>query len=134
MKASFKIFLSVFFAFAVLGCEKDDEHLVNLDYLSAPSNLGATFQITQDNSGLVSIIPTGEGATLYEIDFGDGSPVSDELRVGEEIDHVYDEGQYEVVIIGKNLAGETTQATQPLTVSFLPVSYTHLTLPTIYSV
>lgn len=117
MKNILKIILPVFVVLLAWSCDKDDDHLVDVD-LSAPSNLGATFQITQDNTGLVTITPTGEGATLYSIDFGDGSDPSEELRVGESVQHVYAEGEYDVVVTGTNLAGKTAQGTQPLTVSF----------------
>jgi hypothetical protein len=118
MKKYFRILFSVLFAFAVAGCDKDDDHL-DLNSLDAPANLGATFMITQDNSGLVTILPTGEGAVFYEVDFGDGSPVAEEIRVGEEVTHVYEEGQYEVGITGINVNGKTATGIQPLTVSFL---------------
>lgn len=119
MKKYLKIFLSVFITVALAGCDKDDDGIgVDLEGLAAPAELGATFQITQDNTGLVTIIPTGEGATLFSVDFGDGSESSDQIRVGESVTHVYDEGNYDVVITGTNLAGETAQGTQPLTVSF----------------
>ena len=119
MKNFLKTIFAVFFALAVTGCDKDDDSLgVDLENLDTPENLGATFQITQDNTGLVTITPTGEGANLFSVDFGDGSEPSEELRVGEQVEHVYAEGEYEVVVTGKNLAGETGQGTQPLTVSF----------------
>ncbi|MCY2685559.1 hypothetical protein [Salinimicrobium sp. TH3] len=119
MKKFIKIFLSLFITLAIAGCDKDDDDLgVDLEGLDAPSNLSATFDITQDNTGLVSITPTGIGANLFTVDFGDGSPVSEEFRVGESIQHVYAEGNYDVVVNGKNLAGETAQGIQPLTVSF----------------
>lgn len=119
MKKYFKIFLSIFITLAIAGCDKDDDSLgVDLEGLAAPTDLGATFQITQDNSGLVTIIPTGVGATLFSVDFGDGSDPSEELRVGEQVEHVYAEGKYDVVVTGKNLAGETASKIQPLTVSF----------------
>lgn len=119
MKTYYKIFIALFVSGIMLNCEADDD-LVNLEGIEAPSNLGATFQITQDNSGLVTIIPTGEGATSYDIDFGDGSPVAEGVGVGEEVEHVYAEGDYEVVVTGTNVAGKTAQGTQTLSVSFLP--------------
>lgn len=82
------------------------------------ANMGAIFKITNDNSGNVTITPTGDGATQFVVDFGDGSPVSDEIIVGESVDHTYAEGNYDVVITGTNLGGKTAQGTQPLTVSF----------------
>ncbi|MDT0690829.1 hypothetical protein RM549_13610 [Salegentibacter sp. F188] len=119
MKKHLKIILSLVLSAALFSCSEDDDAMVDLSTLEAPSNLGATFEITQDNSGLVTIIPTGEGAVLYTVDFGDGSPASEELKVGQQVEHVYEEGQYEVGITGQNLNGETAQGTQSLTVSFL---------------
>lgn len=119
MKKYLKIFLSIFITLAIAGCDKDDDSLgVDLKGLAAPADLGATFQITQDNTGLVTIIPTGVGANLFSVDFGDGSEPAEELRVGESVTHFYEEGDYDVVITGTNLAGKTAQGTQPLTVSF----------------
>src|SRR5690606_1549088 len=102
-----------------MACDKDDDQLPDLNGLSAPQNLGATFQITQDNSGLVTIIPTGEGAVLYDIDFGDGSAMAEDIKVGGKVEHYYEEGQYDVEITGKTLNGKTATGIQPLTVSFL---------------
>lgn len=119
MKTFLKIILSVFIIFSGVSCENDDEQFVNLENLSIPSNLGATFQITHDNSGLVTIIPTGVGVMLYKIDFDDGSPAAEKIKVGEKVEHIYAEGDYEVVITGTNVNGETAQGTQALTVSFL---------------
>ncbi|MDT0676568.1 hypothetical protein [Autumnicola musiva] len=119
MKKHLKIFLSLFLTISILSCEKEDDAMVDLSDLEVPSNLGATFQITQDNSGLVTVTPTGKGAVTYTVDFGDGSDVSEEVQVGEQLEHVYAEGQYDVVVMGSNLNGETAQGTQPLTVSFL---------------
>lgn len=118
MKNIYRIILAVFVSMAVISCDKDDDSLgVDLEGLGAPTDLGATFKITQDNTGLVTITPTGVGANMFSIDFGDGN-TSEEIRVGESVEHVYAEGEYEVVVTGKNLAGETAQGTQPLTVSF----------------
>lgn len=62
MKNFLKTIFAVFFALAVTGCDMDDDNLgVDLENLDSPANLGATFQITQDNTGLVTITPTGGG-------------------------------------------------------------------------
>lgn len=121
MKNFIKTILAVFVALAFTSCDLDDDNLgVDLENLPAPTNLGAVFQITQDNTGLVTITPTGDGANLFSVDFGDGSATSDEMRVGEQVEHVYAEGTYDVVVTGQNLAGKTAQGTQELVVSFLP--------------
>lgn len=121
MKNFIKTILAVFVTLAVTSCDMDDDNLgVDLENLKVPSNLGAVFQITQDNTGLVTITPTGDGANLYSVDFGDESPSSDKMRIGEQVEHVYAEGTYDVVVTGQNLAGQSAQGTQELVVSFLP--------------
>lgn len=117
----FKSILGFFILLAVtVSCSLEDGIDEDTSFLETveTGDLGATFAITNDNSGLVTIIPTGEGVTRYVVDFGDGSPLSDEVRPGESVQHAYAEGEYDVIIIGKNLAGESFQGSQPLTVSF----------------
>ncbi|HSP40868.1 MAG TPA: hypothetical protein VLN46_05500 [Gillisia sp.] len=119
MKKYFKIIFSLLIVSSFMACDKDDDELLDLNSLDAPQNLGATFQITQDNSGLVTIIPTGEGAVLFDIDFGDGSAIAEDIKVGGKVEHYFEEGQYDVEITGKTLNGKTATGIQPLTVSFL---------------
>ena len=119
MKKYYKIIFAFLLALPFSSCESDDRELVDLEQVQAPANLGATFQITQDNSGLVEITPTGEGAALYSVDFGDGSTPSEEIKVGEAVEHIYEEGEYEVEVTGTNINGKTATGTQSLTVSFL---------------
>lgn len=90
----------------------------NLDNVPAPSNISALFTISSDNSGLVTIRPNGQGVTMYTISFGDGSDDSEDLRPGEEVSHVYDEGTYDVTIDAMNINGEVTTQIQELMVSF----------------
>lgn len=119
MKRYYKIIFAFLLALPFFGCESDDDALVDLEQVQAPANLGATFQVTQDNSGLVEITPTGEGAAIYIVDFGDGSTPTEAIKVGEAVEHVYAEGEYEVEVTGTNINGKTATGTQPLTVSFL---------------
>jgi len=120
MKKHYKLIFAFLLALPFLACESDDRELVDLEEVQAPANLGATFQITQDNSGLVEITPTGEGAAMYTVDFGDGSTPAEAIKVGEAVEHVYAEGEYEVEVTGTNINGKTATGIQPLTVSFLP--------------
>ncbi len=118
MKKYYKLIFALLLTLPFISCESDDDSLVDLNQIQEPANLGAIFQITQDNSGLVSITPTGESANMFSVDFGDGSDVASEIRPGESVDHVYAEGDYEVVVTGTNLNGVSAQGAQPLTVSF----------------
>ena len=119
MKRHYKIIFAFLLALPFFGCESDDDALVDLEQVQAPANLGATFQITQDNSGLVEITPTGEGAAVYTVDFGDGSTPAEGIKVGDAVEHVYAEGDYEVEVTGTNINGKMASGIQPLTVSFL---------------
>ncbi|APS38196.1 hypothetical protein [Salegentibacter sp. T436] len=119
MKRHYKIIFAFLLALPFFGCESDDDALVDLEQVQAPANLGATFQITQDNSGLVEITPTGEGAAVYTVDFGDGSTPAEGIKVGDAVEHVYAEGEYEVEVTGTHINGKMTSGIQPLTVSFL---------------
>ena len=102
----------------VVACTDNLRDISFLDSVPMPSNIAATYNITQDNTGLVTITPKADGAVSFEITFGDGSaPVS--VPQGEGVDHVYAEGTYEVGIKASNIKGESVTATQALVVSFI---------------
>jgi hypothetical protein len=103
----------------IAGCSDDERGLDYLDNIGAPANLGLAVSITQDNSGTVTLTPSGDNASTFVLDFGDGTQ-SEVLIVGESVTHIYDEGTYEVTITGTNLIGDTAQATQTVTVLFAP--------------
>lgn len=116
-----KKFYNIFFILAAiifLGCE-DDEGLTNIE-VGLPQNLSVDFKLTQDNSGVVTLLPKGEGANSFSVDFGDGSEVATDIEVGGSLQHTYEEGDYQVEITGFNIKGESTSAMQDLVVSFLP--------------
>ncbi|MFW5705375.1 MAG: hypothetical protein ACOCX8_00095 [Bacteroidota bacterium] len=116
LKNIFAIVVVLLFAAA---CEKEIDNLDKLDGVKSPANISATFNIAQDNSGLVTIMPQGEGVTGYLVKFGDNpdeEPV--EYDLDEVITHVYDEGVYTVEITAIGLTGLTATYTAELTVSF----------------
>ena len=69
-----KYIISTLFATLLLfTCVEELEN--NLDFvndISSPTNVSALVGITQDNTGMVTITPTGEGVVSFTIDFGDG--------------------------------------------------------------
>ncbi len=110
--------LMVMLVFAV-SCDKNPDDLSALNGVKAPSNVTAIFDITQDNTGLVSIIPSAEGVTRYKVTFGDvaGEQPTD-YKLGEKITHVYTEGVYTVGIIAVGITGLTTEFEQVINVTF----------------
>ena len=106
-------------AFVIAGCTKDefnDTSFVNS--ASDPTALSVLFEITQDNSGLVTITPNGEGAVSFDVFFGDATTAPAKVLAGKNTQHTYAEGIYNVKIVAHNINGKTTEFTKPLTVSF----------------
>jgi len=115
-----KYFFSIaFLTLVVLSCKKEvNDDLSSLATDTAPANLSALFDITQDNTGLVTITPNGEGLAYYEIFYGDGTTTAAKVLPGKNTQHVYAEGVYNVKIVGHSVTGKITETTRPLTVAF----------------
>lgn len=96
----------------------DDEKNVDLNSATEPTGLDIQIQITQDNSGLVTMTPLGEGAVSFDIDFGDDTPVPVSLEIGDNVSHAYSEGNYTVLMTGYGVTGLTSEITKELVVSF----------------
>ncbi|WP_372754483.1 PKD domain-containing protein [Labilibaculum sp.] len=122
-------YLSIFFIslFAIYSCESDQDEEYSLDYLAAPSNVAVSFTYSDDNSGLVTLSPTAEGAQSFIVNFGDASDTT-QYDSGESIEHTYLEGTYTVEVEAVGITGLTTDITDTLVVTFsapenLVVSY-----------
>ncbi len=104
----------------VVSCGEDDD--LSTITVNVEPTVDAYFSVTQDNTGLVSITPTGEGVTHYTIDYGDGTERVKNVRPGETMEHLYKEGVYKVTITAYTLDGRSTSITKDLNVSFNPPS------------
>jgi hypothetical protein len=113
-----KFLFTTLLVFTLIGCTDDDRETNFVDDVVAPTNVSAIFNITQDNSGMVSITPNADGAVSYEVGFGDGTGDTVSLDAGESITHMYDEGNYTVAIKAIGITGLETEGSQNLVVSF----------------
>ena len=115
-----KYLLNVFLASALIfACVEEIEN--NIDFvetIQAPTNVSAMISITQDNTGVVTITPTGEGVVSYTVDFGDGSDSSDSVNPGNSVVNTYPEGTYEAIITAVGLNGEVTSTVVSVVVSY----------------
>ena len=114
-------FLLLFFALALfaVACEDDPYDISAVDAITAPTNLSAIFDITQDNTGLVSIVPQAEGVAQFRLEFGDVvAEVPTEYGLNEKISHIYEEGIYTVTITAVGVTGLTASITEQLNVTF----------------
>lgn len=107
------------FAFLFTGCTKEkfsDTSFVK--NAGDPAALSVLFEITQDNSGLVTITPNGEGAVSFDVFYGDNTTTPASVEAGKNITHTYAEGVYNVKLVAHAINGKTTEFTKQLTVSF----------------
>ncbi|MDX1954356.1 MAG: hypothetical protein SFU20_02420 [Chitinophagaceae bacterium] len=110
--------LLMMLAFTVSCTREEFDDLSLVASGTAPANLSVLFEITQDNTGNVTITPNGEGVSSYEVYYGDGTTVPAKVNPGKNTTHRYAEGQYPVKIVAYGITGKTTEFTQQLTVSF----------------
>jgi len=115
-----KYFFSIAFILVVaVSCKIEKfEDISFVTTATSPDKLSAFFDITQDNTGLVTITPNGEGSSSYDISYGDGTTTVATVKAGQNTQHKYAEGVYDVKIIGRGVTNITTEVTQKLTVSF----------------
>lgn len=106
---------------AFTSCQKDEVSYALQD-VSAPTNINAVFDISQDPVGMVSITPTADGATAFEVYFGDSeneTPV--QVNPGETISHTYEgEGEYQLKIVAVGLTGLESELIRIVNISFDP--------------
>ncbi|MFH4966935.1 hypothetical protein V8G61_01920 [Gaetbulibacter sp. M240] len=101
-----------------VSCDPDNNDLSFVESAQSPTDISLAFEISQDNSGLVSITPNGMGAVTYNIDLGDGSEVQASVKQGESYEHVYSEGTYSLTVEAIGITGLKNVVTQDLVVSF----------------
>jgi len=117
-KNKIKYFLSLLVLLVfVNGCTIEKyEDLSSLESITSPDLVAAIFDVTNDNTGKVTITPSGEGTGSYDIDFGDGDTAN--VQSGSNTVHNYAEGEYTVRIIAKSLNGDSTEKTYPLSIVY----------------
>lgn len=114
LKYIFRLSLVLIF---FISCTEDENDLSFIDNVVAPANVSALFQITQDNTGLVTITPNAESAVSFNVTPGDGAS-SFSIKQGKSATHVYAEGSYTVTIEAIGLTGLKTEVTKDIVVSF----------------
>lgn len=119
MKKTIYITTLALFFLTVLGCSKKEFDDVSfIANAKGADSISALFEITQDNSGWVTITPNGVGAVSYDVFFGDGTTAPAKVQAGKNVRHKYAEGTFNVKLVGYNVAGKTTEVTKSLTVTF----------------
>ncbi|OUR90835.1 hypothetical protein A9Q87_12870 [Flavobacteriales bacterium 34_180_T64] len=118
MKIVKYVFSICLLVLAIYSCSQDDDSSDFVNSIEAPTNISANVVVTQDNTGLVTITPLGEGVTNFKIGFGDQSEPADGINPGNSVSHIYEEGTFEATITAIGLNGLTTTIVQSIIVSF----------------
>ncbi len=113
---SFLLMLAVTISCSVPEGIDDDTSFLNS--ASDPAAVSALATITQNNSGKVTLTPRGEGATKFEVYFGDGTAQPAVVNAGSSAVHIYREGVYTVKVVAIGITGKRTESTQQINVSF----------------
>ena len=119
MKAINYFLTLVFGAVILWSCTKTEFN--DLAFVSAgngPDSLSVMFDITQDNTGLVTITPNGWGAVTYDVYYGDATTNPAKINAGKSATHIYAEGLYNVRIVAHAVNGKTKELVKQLTVTF----------------
>jgi hypothetical protein len=104
---------------ASYGCKKEVDNKKYVDNVTAPANLKTNFDISQDNTGDVTIVPTADGATMFLVKFGDvEDETATEFGVSERIVHTYPEGVFTVEVTAVGLTGLSTKTESEINVTF----------------
>lgn len=106
---------------ATISCsvpEGIDSDTSFVDTATDPTGISALAIITQDNTGKVTLTPRGDGATKYEVYFGDNTSQPAIVNAGSSVVHIYKEGVYTVKVIAIGITGKRTENTQQINVSF----------------
>ena len=104
---------------ALGACEEDG--LVLEPDVVIPSNVTASFTVSDDNTGTVTVTPAGDGAAAFQILFGD-EPNEEPtvIVVGESATNVYPEGNFILSVTAVSVTGGTTTITQDIIIQFDP--------------
>ena len=102
-------------AVVLVSCEKDKEPEPEV---MPPSNVAATVVVSTDNSGDVTVTPTADGASRFDLYWGDGSTTPTTVNPGSSATNTYEEGDYTLRVVAVGSTGLTAEITKPVNVTF----------------
>ncbi|WP_271784449.1 PKD domain-containing protein [Aquimarina algiphila] len=104
--------------FIFSGCNEDEDPIV-FQEIAPPTEVTANFNVTQDDTGLVTITPSGVSVSSFQIYFGDVENEEPTIILpGGTAEHIYSEGTYTVKIVGVGTTGLISEFLQEVIVSF----------------
>jgi len=116
-----KNLLAIILMVPFLACEDEETVSFVLQDISAPTQVNAVFDITNDDTGTVTVTPAAVGASSFEIFFGDVENETPTMAApGETVEHIYVEGEYTLRVVAIGSTGLTSELNRIVTISFTP--------------
>ncbi|MDC6352427.1 hypothetical protein PP178_12775 [Zeaxanthinibacter sp. PT1] len=120
---SIKQLIALFLVVNLFTACTQEEVSYALQDISAPSNVEASFDVAQDDSGAVTVTPTAAGASVFRIYWGDvENETPEEAAPGETVTHVYGEGEFTLRIVAVGPSGLTSELSRIVNITFTPPS------------
>lgn len=118
MKKTLKFLALFILILSINSCQDDDAFDYTLYASDPPSEVNAVVDVSNDNSGVVTISPSAIGASSFQVYLGDSNNASLQV-IGLEkmITHIYDEGDYIIRVVAVAPNDKTTEITKAISVS-----------------
>ncbi|TDQ29139.1 fibronectin type III domain-containing protein [Zeaxanthinibacter enoshimensis] len=116
---SIKQLIALFLVVNLFNACTQEEVSYALQDVSAPTNVEASFNVAQDDSGTVTVTPTAAGASAFRIYWGDvENETPEDVAPGETVTHVYGEGEFTLRIVAVGPSGLTSELSRIVTITF----------------
>lgn len=104
-------------AYSLSGETAEITQAVNIQF-TAPENLQVEVTIDPVNTNVITVTPTADNATLFEIYFGDAEEEEPtNIMAGESIQHTYAEtGTYTLRVVARSASSTTLEYTEELNI------------------
>lgn len=90
----------------ILGFFSCEEELTQLGDVQAPTNLDAVIEVSEDGSGIVTVMANADGAIVYHVYFGVGENESPTVSSNGDITYVYrSSGDYTIQVVAYGPGG-----------------------------
>ncbi len=111
-----KISLVVFAIGYITSCNEAEETSYVFDQISAPTDLVANLEISEESPNTISLTPIANNTSDFEVYFGDvENEVATIIPMGDTVEHTYEDGEYLLRIIARGITGLTSEYSSTIT-------------------
>ncbi len=112
-------FFTMLILLVITGCSKvANDDISFLQTGTTPTDGALGIAVSNDNSGLVTITPTGTGVATFDVFFGDGTTTPALAQPGKSVMHKYAEGSYTVKVVAKSPNGTSSSVSKQFSITY----------------